>query len=351
MATTPDDDTEYYLEVTYNPNETSTDESKTNTNQYVVGNAEKAYNPDNRNNPYGIYKIHVIKGQIQITKNVTEASDTGRTFTFNVNAKNGQNVSDSQVSVTVKANETSGTVTLPDLPRGEYTVTENNADGYTIQAFDIVTGDGQTDCESVKSDADKSLKFTLGNNVGEANVITTDYTYTSGGVKGVASYTNEAVTSLDLKKTDTADTDSHFLTGAKFKLEMKDGDIWKSLENDMEVKNGTSEIELNNLKSGIYKLTETTAPKGYSLLGSSICFKVATGSVTLVDENGDPAQKSNMWSLENKVLTIKNAKLYSLPESGGPGTYGFTISGVAILATALLLFINNKRREEEATRS
>ena len=353
MATTPDDDTEYYLEVTYDPKTTSTNESKTNTTtsdgeQHVVGAAEKAYNPDNSNNPYGIYKIHVIKGQIQITKNVTETSDTDRTFTFNVNAKNGQNVSDSQVNVIVPAGETSGTVTLSDLSRGEYTVTEDNADGYFIQSFNIVTGDGQTDCENVKSDADKSLKFTLGNDVKKANVITTDYTYTSGGVKGVASYTNEAVISLDLKKTDT---DNHSLTGAKFKLEMKDGDIWKSLENDMEVKNGTSEIELNNLKSGIYKLTETTAPKGYSLLGSSICFKVATGSVTLVDENGDPAQKSNMWSLENKVLTIKNAKLYSLPESGGPGTYGFTISGVAILATALLLFINNKRREEEATRS
>ena len=353
MATTPDDDTEYYLEVTYDPKTTSTDESKTNTTtsdgeQHVVGAAEKAYNPGNSNNPYGIYKIHVIKGQIQITKNVTETSDTDRTFTFNVNAKNGQNVSDSQVNVIVPAGETSGTVTLPDLPRGEYTVTEDNADGYFIQAFDIVTGDGQTDCENVKSDADKSLKFTLGNDVKKANVITTDYTYTSGGVKGVASYTNEAVISLDLKKTDT---DNHSLTGAKFKLEMKDGDIWKSLENDIEVKNDTSEIELNNLKAGIYKLTETTAPKGYSLLGSSICFKVATGSVTLVDENGDPAQKSNMWSLENKVLTIKNAKLYSLPESGGPGIYGFTISGVAILATALLLFINNKRREEEAKRS
>ena len=358
MATTPDDDTKYYLEVTYDPKTTSTDESKTNTTtsdgeQHVVGAAEKAYNPDNSNNPYGIYKIHVIKGQIQITKNVTETSDTDRTFTFNVNAKNGQNVSDSQVNVIVPAGETSETVTLTELSRGEYTVTEDNADGYFIQSFNIVTGDGQTDCENVKSDADKSLKFTLGNgnDVNKENVITTDYTYTSGGVKGVASYTNEAVTSLDLKKTDTADTDSHFLTGAKFKLEMKDGDIWKSLENDMEVKNGTSEIELNNLKSGIYKLTETTAPKGYSLLGSSIYFKVATGNVTLVDENGDLAQDSNMWSLENKVLTIKNAKLYSLPESGGPGTYGFTISGVAILATALLLFINNKRREEEAKRS
>lgn len=369
MATTPDDYTEYYLEVTYDPKTTSTDESKANTTtgdgkQHVVGDAEKAYNPDNNsNNPYGIYKIHVIKGQIQITKNVKEASDTDRTFIFNVNAKKGQNVSKSQVSVTVKANETSGTVTLPDLPRGEYTVTEDNADGYFIQSFNIVTGDGQTDCESPKSDASsetKSLTFVLGNDTDGNDVIHVsedkkNYTYDSksGGVKGVASYTNEAVTSLDLKKTDTADTDSHFLTGAKFKLEMKDGNSWKSLENDIEVKNGASDIELNNLKAGIYKLTETTAPKGYSLLGSSIYFKVATGNVTLVDENGDPAQDSNMWSLntENKVLTIKNTKLYSLPESGGPGTYGFTISGVAILATALLLFINNKRREEEAKRS
>lgn len=352
MATTPDDDTEYYLEVTYDPKTTSTDKSKTNTTtndgeQHVVGDTEKAYNPDN-SNPYGIYKIHVIKGQIQITKNVTEASATDRTFTFTMNEKSGNKVSESKVNVIVPANETSGTATLSDLPRGEYTVTEDNADGYSIQAFNIVTGDGQTDCESVKSDADKSLKFTLGNDVNKADVITTDYTYTSGGVKGVASYTNEAVTSLDLNKTDI---DNHSLTGAKFKLEMKDGDIWKSLENDIEVKNGASDIELNNLKTGIYKLTETTAPKGYSLLGSSIYFKVETGNVTLVDENGDPAQASNMWSLENKVLTIKNTKLYSLPQSGGPGTYGFTISGVAILATALLLFINNKRREEEAKRS
>lgn len=351
IQTAPADTTEYYLEVIYSPAEKPSANSNTNTTTsdekvHSVGD-EKAHNKNNEN-LYGTYKINVISGQIQITKNVKEASDTDRTFIFNVNAKKGQNVSKSQVSVTVKAYETSGTVTLPDLPRGEYTVTEDNADGYSIQAFDIFTDDSQTDCESARSDADKSLTFTLGNNVDKANVIATDYTYTSGGVKGVASYTNEAVTSLDLKKTDT---DNHSLTGAKFKLEMKDGNSWKSLKNDIEVNNGASDIELNNLKTGIYKLTETTAPKGYSLLGSSIYFKVETGNVTLVNENGYPAQASNMWSLENKVLTIKNTKLYSLPESGGPGTYGFTISGVAILATALLLFINNKRREEEAKRS
>ena len=352
MATTPDGDTEYYLEVTYKPNTTSTDDSKKNTTtsdgmQHFVGD-EKAYNPNNRN-LYGTYKIHVIKGQLQIIKNVTEASSEDRTFAFNVKDKDGNDVSNSPVIVTVKAGETSGNVTLADLSRGSYTVTEANTPGYTISAFEVGT---ETDCENSKSDVSnesKSLTFVLGNDVNKKNVITGEYTYTAGGVKGVASYTNEARTNLDLQKTDT---EGHFLTGSKFRLERKEGDSWIQIENEVEVKNDSSEIELNNLESGIYKLTEITSPKGYSILGSSIYFKVELGNVTLVnEENGNPAQAGEMWTLENKVLTIKNAKLYSLPSAGGPGIYGFTISGVAILATALLLFINNKRREEEAEKS
>lgn len=352
MATTPDGDTEYYLEVTYKPNTTSTDDSKKNTTtsdgmQHFVGD-EKAYNPNNRN-LYGTYKIHVIKGQLQIIKNVTEASSENRTFAFNVKDKDGNDVSNSPVIVTVKAGETSGNVTLADLSRGSYTVTEANTPGYTISAFEVGT---ETDCENSKSDVSnesKSLTFVLGNDVNKKNVITGEYTYTAGGVKGVASYTNEARTNLDLQKTDT---EGHFLTGSKFRLERKEGDSWIQIENEVEVKNDSSEIELNNLESGIYKLTEITSPKGYSILGSSIYFKVELGNVTLVnEENGNPAQDGEMWTLENKVLTIKNTKLYSLPSAGGPGIYGFTINGVAILATALLLFINNKRREEEAERS
>ena len=352
MATTPDGDTEYYLEVTYKPNTTSTDDSKKNTTtsdgmQHFVGD-EKAYNPNNRN-LYGTYKIHVIKGQLQIIKNVTEASSEDRTFAFNVKDKDGNDVSNSPVIVTVKAGETSGNVTLADLSRGSYTVTEANTPGYTISAFEVGT---ETDCENSKSDVSnesKSLTFVLGNDVNKKNVITGEYTYTAGGVKGVASYTNEARTNLDLQKTDT---EGYFLTGSKFRLERKEGDSWIQIENEVEVKNDSSEIELNNLESGIYKLTEITSPKGYSILGSSIYFKVELGNVTLVnEENGNPAQDGEMWTLENKVLTIKNTKLYSLPSAGGPGIYGFTISGVAILATALLLFINNKRRDEEAERS
>lgn len=359
IQTAPADTTEYYLEVIYSPAEKPSADSNTNTTTsggiaHYVGN-EKAHNKNNNENLYGTYKINVISGQIQIIKNVTEASTEDRTFTFNVKDSDGNDVSGSPLNVTVKANKTSGVATLENLPRGSYTVTEADAEGYTIQAFDVVTtGDEKTDCEYSKSntsDTSKSLTFKLGYDTDKNNVIK-NYTYkqTDGGVKGVASYTNEAVTKLDLKKTDT---ENHPLTGSEFNLEIKNGDNWKTIQTGIKVINGDSDIELTKLKSGIYRLTETTAPKGYSILGSSICFKISLGKVELVNENGEAANSSEMWTLDetNKVLTIKNAKLYSLPESGGPGTYGFTISGVAILATALLLFINNKRREEEAKRS
>ena len=362
IETAPADTTEYYLEVIYSPAEMPSADSITNTTTsggiaHSVGD-EKAHNKNNNKNLYGTYKINVISGQIQIIKNVKETSTKDRTFTFNVKDSAGKPVSGSPLNVKVEANKTSGVAKLENLPRGSYTVTEADAEGYTIQTFDVVTtGDEKTDCEYSKSntsdtsDTSKSLTFKLGYGTDKSNVIK-NYTYkqTDGGVKGVASYKNEAVTKLDLKKTDT---ENHPLTGSEFNLEIKNGDNWDPIQTGIKVINGNSDIELTKLKSGIYRLTETTAPKGYSILGSSICFKISLGEVELVNENGEAANSSEMWTLDetNKVLTIKNAKLYSLPNSGGPGTYGFTISGVAILATALLLFINNKRREEEAKRS
>lgn len=362
IQTAPADTTEYYLEVIYSPAEKPSADSNTNTTTsdriaHSVGD-EKAHNKNNNKNLYGTYKINVISGQIQIIKNVKETSTKDRTFTFNVKDSAGKPVSGSPLNVKVEAKKTSGVAKLENLPRGSYTVTEADAEGYTIQTFDVVTtGDEKTDCEYSKSntsdtsDTSKSLTFKLGYGTDKSNVIK-NYTYkqTDGGVKGVASYKNEAVTKLDLKKTDT---ENHPLTGSEFNLEIKNGDNWDPIQTGIKVINGNSDIELTKLKSGIYRLTETTAPKGYSILGSSICFKISLGEVELVNENGEAANSSEMWTLDetNKVLTIKNAKLYSLPNSGGPGTYGFTISGVAILATALLLFINNKRREEEAKRS
>lgn len=375
------DSKQYYLKVTYNKlnnnlaKVTSADDCTKNTDGKISGNYDG--NADGsgiltaRNSQedttieYGVYTIHIITGRIQIKKNVTEAtkdSKDNRTFTFNVIGKDktGKEILKQDISVVVKGRETSGTVTLNNLKRGTYTVTEQDSEGYYIKKFDILS---ETDCENSKTEDTKSATFILGNKKDLKNVDVIEkpkYTYTSGGVKGSVSYTNELVTNLDLKKVDSENSNTK-LTGAKFNLEVlevKEDDnntsIWKPVSDAYNPFEVNDTVELNNLKAGLYKLTEVTAPNGYSLLSSSIYFKVELGKIELVDEEGNSlTSPSKMWILDkdNKVLTISNAKLYSLPNSGGPGTYGFTISGVAILATALLLFINNKRREEEAKRS
>lgn len=358
----PTADTSYYLKVTYNAGAPSK-ESKENTDNNVAGgedNIQEAINTENSNHPYGIYTIHVISGQIDIIKKVNEKSSKLRTFQFEVTKTEkgkAEAIKGSPFTVTVPANSDTGTVSDADKPklinlsRGTYVVSEVVPTGYRITATDF---EG-TDCQ--KSVENNRTTFTLGNGIStKSDVISTDYKYdpADGGVLGKVSYTNEYSVNLDLKKVDSSGNNE--LSGAEFTLEVKDGttgqfdgNAYKPFEIDKDT------VELKDLKPGLYKLTEIKAPKGYSLLETSIYFQVKLGKVTLVKEDGTPieVQPQSMWTLDEdgNVLTIKNTKLYSLPNSGGPGTYGFTISGVAILATALLLFINNKRREEEAKRS
>ncbi|MDO4523195.1 MAG: LPXTG cell wall anchor domain-containing protein, partial [Eubacteriales bacterium] len=109
-------------------------------------------------------------------------------------------------------------------------------------------------------------------------------------------------------------------------------------------------------------LRETKAPIGYFLLGQDIILTVgaatgdgavgsgATAGVAIsLAESGN----TNMWTITKTSdpdpvyeIKFKNTKLYALPESGSSGTYLFTISGVAVLMTALLLFIRSKKKEE-----
>ena len=349
----PADSTEYYLEVIYKPVEEPTADSNSNTTTgdkiaHFVGD-EKAHNKDNNENLYGTYKINVIKGKIQIKKTVTEAAKEGRTFTFNVKDSTGKDISGSPVTVTVEANQTSGTAVIENLPRGTYTVTEQNNDSYQIKEYGVVSG--ETDCQS-SSGGDKVITFTLGNDKDGQDVIK-NYTYTStdGGVKGVASYTNEMVTSLDLKKI-AADTETP-LTGAKFKLEKKvSDDKWdpvkpENSDNGFEVLNGDDQVELTNLTSGDYRLTEITAPTGYMVLSSEIQFKVTQGKVTLTNAQGTA---SSMWELTTDttkppVLTIKNQKVYSLPEAGGNGIYWYMIGGMLLMVTSAWILYKNKCKE------
>lgn len=164
---------------------------------------------------------------------------------------------------------------------------------------------------------------------------------TSTSIKKVT-VTNTRLGTISITKVD-GKTESKKLEGAEFKLQKKKGDNYVDVSDETvtpaTVKTVTTgrdgKAVFDKLEPGTYKIIETKAPTGYMLPTEEIIVEIGRG--------------------ENKEFTImkiiKNYGLYELPNSGGPGTYGFTISGVAILAIALLLFINNKRREEEAKRS
>ena len=394
--------TEYYIKVTYDAGKPTT-ESNGNTGGNFAGTETgdtyiaSATNVDDRDKEtkrtYGVYKVEVKSGEIGITKNLVDQdnkpviSAEDQEFTFKVTKKSKDGDVDEkftpvEVKITVPAGKTTASLTdvtkLTNLSRGIYEVEEIKVPKeYKTAGADVIVKNNQTagtDCKySTADDNSYKVTFKLGykmdNSATDTDVIKVGndangkkcYTYDEkdGGVKGLVAYNNTLVTTdLDLKKVDKNGTNN--LTGARFKLEKwevaegENEDSWKSVSDaydSITVDKGSDARELLNLLAGRYRLTEIEAPKGYSLLGASIYFKVENGKVTLTDENGTNKEATQtMWTLDegNLVLTIKNTKLYSLPSSGGPGIYGFTISGVAFITAALLLFINNKRKEDKA---
>lgn len=147
--------------------------------------------------------------------------------------------------------------------------------------------------------------------------------------------TNNRLGTIAITKVDSKN-EQKLLEGAEFKLQKKDAE-----NNFVDVQGKTAttgkdgNATFDELEPGTYKIVETKAPKGYALPANGITVDLGIG-------------ENKVFDLTQKIT---NTEIYELPSSGGPGIYGFTISGVAILVTALLLFINNKRREEEAKRS
>lgn len=356
----------YYLKVTYKNKGLEGANTGGNISGKGDGTLTAHNSKDDKKREYGVYTIHIIAGQIQITKKLESTAKEAVTFTFDV--KKGKDKI-ATATATIEAGRAEATITfaleknadaqintdmpaLTKLARGEYTVSEVSNSSYTLKSATV----GEvTNCKSEEVTNSKEIKFTIGTDTYSTEVLKNGNKDTKNGRIGVAEFTNEkSVANVELEKVDKAD---HGITikGAKFALYEADGNWGKASENSVEgygeiVSGDNGKIEMKNLPVGNYLLYETEAATGYTCPTEPWRIIVGSGgTVTVQDGNGNLiASKSES---EPAIYQIENTKVYSLPESGGPGIYGFTISGVAILATALLLFINNKRREEEAKRS
>ncbi|MDO5135494.1 MAG: fibro-slime domain-containing protein [Eubacteriales bacterium] len=142
------------------------------------------------------------------------------------------------------------------------------------------------------------------------------------------------------------------LKGAEFQLygsaRNEDGSYTKGSEPIKTVTTGEDGVIYEgSLSLGWYYLTEIKAPVGHMLLGSDIVFEVTENGVTLTEGTSGENAECISEADGTYVVKVYNTKLYALPSTGGMGTYLFTISGVAILMSALLLFIQNKRKEDK----
>ena len=112
--------------------------------------------------------------------------------------------------------------------------------------------------------------------------------------------------------------------------------------------------ELNVLTP--YTLHEASAPNGYAL-AKDIHFILASDGTVYIDGELEKDADSGIVSIkggekrEDLTIVMIDRESYKLPSSGSCGTYLFTISGVAILATALLLVMDDKRKEGRARRA
>ena len=154
--------------------------------------------------------------------------------------------------------------------------------------------------------------------------------------------------SLLLKK---VDENRQALPGAVFRLEKYDS-AWEVVEEYSSIDLGTvAEKKLTGLSAGRYRLEEIAAPEGYIVLEKYIWFRIdSNGRVFLTDESGEGTGKYSHVTMDESgtiaVMTVENTPGAVLPEAGGEGTGLFTAAGLALILTAVILLIRNRRQAD-----
>lgn len=138
------------------------------------------------------------------------------------------------------------------------------------------------------------------------------------------------------------------LTGAKFSVkkddnvlefvELEDG-VYTLYTEDTVIPDGKvkvtdvtvgadGKVVLKGLGAGVYEITETLAPEGYSI------------------NTNIPNATITKGSTENVQIDVPDSKLSALPGTGGIGTTIFTIGGCLIMIAAAALFFANRKKQQ-----
>ena len=358
----PEQDTRYYVRVSYNAGEPSKESNKNTTlddNVYHAGDdnnivyaknngnvheGDKITNDDKlKDQQYGVYDVDVKSGTLKIVKKVDVATNKDRIFTFNVNGSDG---SKQTIEVKVPKNETEGTMSLSNLSRGTYTIEEIVPTGYEVSNIKFV----DKDTDSLNGINGTIATITFGtdkkdNGVTDNNVID-NYQYKGNGIKGKLEITNRTViTNWKIVKV-RKDNNKTIISGAKFALK-QNGKVKYTGESD---ENGYiiwSKGSENNvtLASGEYILEETEAAEGYAKGDTTWTLKVTDGGNLEYIKDADGKVISPSVVEEVNLYKFTNDVPYELPETGGIGIYWYTVGGMLLMVMAAIVVYRKRYNE------
>ena len=155
------------------------------------------------------------------------------------------------------------------------------------------------------------------------------------------------------------------ITGTSVPAGLDNTKSWKKIKT---LKTGTDgTVTHNGLSNGTYYLVETKTNDKYNLLKKPIevtlnvqyTIATKTESTWVEDTNGQKQVKSEITgttftSTDDataaegiKVQEVINKKGFTLPTTGGIGTFVFTFAGIAMMAAAVILLITSKKKKAE----
>ena len=173
---------------------------------------------------------------------------------------------------------------------------------------------------------------------------------------------------MEITKVDKEDT-SIVLSGAEFELyrgnittkdvnklikmvKVADGDYRIATETEVAstpvTVNASGKLKISGVDAGNYTLFETKAPVGYNLPNAPL-------NITITDDpiDGDVTGTVNSSNITDSagyiIFNITNSKGFTLPETGGMGTFIFTLTGLSLIGLGIFFFfiILFKRKKED----
>ena len=364
-----------------------------------------------------IHEVHVISGKIVITKTLTEhlanalkAKDlTEAEFTFNLEMSESDSVDKGKIvktqdgpyvfqygategtaiKITVPLTEGqttySASVTVENLPRGTYKLTEEEGD-YSLKSMEVGTA-----TNSYYAVDTGNVTFKMGLNlsavdvIGKAeNAIYTSYVDAPNGVYGEVAVTNDADVyegKVPVQKV-WSDGLAHTDDTVHVVLYKNDGQGGSSIVTDSN--NAAKVLKLTGGNwSGEFTVPllnadDTISAEDYEIREVTIVDQNTPNAVTGVLENDGTTtvyftESNNSWiqiggkyyiavysvetettggseegSAKNPEITwvVTNHVARELPESGGMGTHVFTISGLLLMSAALMYMYFLQRRKK-----